>query len=231
MQRATLHGASLRKAMLQAAALEHVRAAGADFSTALMQAALLLHGRLQGAQFIDTDLRAADFRFTQLWRADFDGANLDYASLPALREQQDGPPHGLDALLAKVPPGQALEKAAGRLAALASVAAPARPLERAIAELGEAAEPQDVAAFLNDLACIQEAFPFVLRGVLHQIWEDEPATRRNLPSPWRERLARSLLDPSRCAVAERLPVDSRARLTTISTGHGRTGWRPAALPQ
>jgi uncharacterized protein YjbI with pentapeptide repeats len=231
MQRATLHGASLRKAMLQAAALEHVRAAGADFSTALMQAALLLHGRFQGAQFIDTDLRAADFRLAQLWRADFADANLHYASLPALREQQDGPPHGLDALLAKVPPGQALEKAAGRLAALASVAAPARPLERAIAELGEAAEPQDVAAFLNDLACIQEAFPFVLRGVLHQIWEDEPATRRNLPSPWRERLARSLLDPSRCAVAERLPVDSRARLSTISTGHDRTGWRPAALPQ
>lgn len=230
MDGALLRGASLREARLQAAALENADARGADFHAAHLQGAFLLHAGLEGARFTGADLRAADLRFSKPGRAEFAHANLRFAALPAPQDQKGTPPAAAPVRLAHVPPGQARRAAAARLAAPGPRATPpSRPIERVVAELADIAEPVDVAAYLNDIACLHEDFPFVLRGVLHQIWEDDPTTRRALGSPARDILARSLLDPRTCPVAADIPRDSRGRLATITAGRDRPDWRPAAL--
>lgn len=229
---AQLHGASLRRAWLQASALEDIKAVGADFSGARLQAAFLLKAELQGARFTGADLRGADLRFSRLAHAEFADANLDRASLPGAEADAPPPAAAARGALADVPVGLARRAAVERLAVLGPRAEPPRrPLAHVLAEAGEVAETVDVAAYLNDLACRRDDFPFVLRGVLHQIWDDEPATRRALGSPARDLLARSLLNPRACAVAAEVPSDSRARLETIIAGRDRPDWRPAAAPQ
>jgi uncharacterized protein YjbI with pentapeptide repeats len=252
LDKAEAQGASFERATLRGASLEGAALQGASFRHAALDGAFLLNASIQGASFVSATLRAADLRGVRAWRADFDAAALDLAALP------DGVVPAMDELMSNAPPvieemtprswaawagialadnpnDDMLKNASKRLEPLtmwragAGVGAtPERSFERVIAEHPAPPPPEGVRRLLGRLACDRDGFPAVLRGILHQIWEEDPRHRRDLGATARKALASHMLDEAACPVAKELPRDSRAQLEVITTPQLDRPFLPAA---
>ncbi|MCA3365344.1 MAG: pentapeptide repeat-containing protein [Roseomonas sp.] len=231
LDRAQLQGASLDEAQLQGALLREAQLQGASLGGAQLQDASLHGAQLQGAMLDRTQLQGALIADAQIWRLRAPGARLDDAQLRDL-QFSDAPPcpdevrpgaacpnprswaGWIEEWTKSIPEGDLRDAARRSFAILTAEDQPAG------AETAQGtwrnhppSQPEAVAKRLGDLACGPDYAPHIARGILWQIWREEP---RNLGTQ-RQTLAARMLSAD-CPGAKDLSERQRSRLRDIAAG-------------
>jgi hypothetical protein len=204
---------------------------GATLRGAFMQQARLNGAELQGASLDRAQLQGALIAGAQIWRLRAPEAALDDAQLRDLKFSDAAPcpsptrlgeacpnPRSWNVWIEErtksIPNGFWRNQARGLLAALTADNAPeGAETARGNWDSHPAPQPEAVAKRLGDLACGTDHAPHIARGILRQIWREEP---RNLGTQ-RQTLAAHMLSAD-CPGAKDLTEDQRSRLRDIAAG-------------
>jgi uncharacterized protein YjbI with pentapeptide repeats len=226
-----LQGASLFQSQLQGATLIRAQLQGALLWEAQLQGARLNGAELQGASLDRAQLQGALIAGAQIWRLRAPEAALDDAQLRDLKFSDAAPcpsptrlgeacpnPRSWNVWIEErtksIPNGFWRNQARGLLAALTADNAPeGAETARGNWDSHPAPQPEAVAKRLGDLACGTDHAPHIARGILRQIWREEP---RNLGTQ-RQTLAAHMLSAD-CPGAKDLTGGERSRLRAIAAG-------------
>ena len=231
LDRAQLQGARLDRAELQGAELFRAQMQGARLNGAQMQGASLDRAQLQGASLDGAQLQGALIADAQIWRLRAPGARLDDAQFRDL-DINDAPPcpyevrpgeacpnrrswaGRIEEWTKSIPAGKPRDEAQRRLAILTANDQPAgAETAQGIWQNYHTPQPEAVAQRLGELACGPDHAPYIARGIVGQIWREEP---RNLGTQ-RQTLAARMLSAD-CPGAKDLAEDLRSRLRDIAAG-------------
>ena len=233
---AQLQGAWLRSAQLQGASLQQAQLQGALLEFANLQGASLAEAQLQGASLFGAQLQGALIAGAKIWRARAPNALLDDAQLDDAQfrdlDINDAPPcpyevrpgaacpdprswaAWIEEWTKFIPAGQRRDAAQQRLAILTAQDQPAG------AETAQGTwrnhpppPPEAVAKRLGDLACGARDAPHIARGILAQIWDEEPRNH----GTQRQTLAARMLNAD-CPGAKDLTEGERSLLRDIAAG-------------